>query len=750
MICFEYSFLEKVAEGVYRECVLHFIPHPYLRYKVNIMSKTGKSPRSRAVAKEFEESDSTFLSQIIQGSTIPTLVVNKDHICTHWNKAMENLTGHSAEEVVGTNKQWIAFYLEPRPTMADLIIDDQHNEIMRLYKDKARKSPLIEGAYEAEDFFPYKGEEGKWIFFTAAPIKGHEGTIIGSIETIWDITRSKQLQHESEIHIHQLSALWSIFSALSTSLDIEERCRIVIEKIIDTLDVDSAGIYLKEENSDFYVACSSGYSEAFYQKGSKVGPDGLVGEVAQKAETIIFEDVTVTNSPYREFALNEGLKSAIYFPLVSDEETFGVVRISSHTLRRFSDEDKDLFEVICNHVALAIENARLHHQTRMFSQSLEVKVQEKTKELDESYRELRRSEERYRTMFDADPNPIFIMDVNTFKILDINATALDCYGYSRDEFLSMSFADLGYDKKSELTEDLEQVSLNKSYFFPKRIHQRKGGDFFYVNAHISPVRFMEQDFLIATTTDITENVERETQLIQAGKMATLGTMAAGMAHEINQPLNVIQVCADFFLKTLKRNQDIDTLELTTMADEIRNNVQRAAGIINHMRDFARQSDAVSEKVNINDPIRDVFKVLGQQLRVHQVGLEMDLGDTLPCILADHNRLEQVFINLVSNAMDTLDEKSQTKDRGWEKILRIRSFSEDKQIVVTVFDNGQGIPENIIDKIFEPFFTTKDIGKGTGLGMSISYGIVKDYGGTITVKSTEGEGTAFELRFPVIE
>ena len=713
------------------------------------MLKAGKDKRLCAVPKEFEERERAFLSQIIQGSTIPTLVVNSDHICTHWNRAMENLTGYPAEEVVGTNRQWIAFYLKPRPTMADLIIDDLQEEIMKLYKHKCRKSSLIEGAYEAEDFFPGKGEAGKWIFFTAAPIKGSEGNIIGSIETIWDITQSKQLQHESESYIHQLSALCSISSALNTSLDIEESSRIAVDKIIANLDVDSAGIYLKEENSDFRVAYSSGYSESFYQTGSRVGPDGIVGEAAREGKTIIFEDVTIANTPYREFTLNEGLKSAACFPLVSNEEIFGVIKISSHTSRRFSDEDKDLFELIGNRVALAIENARLHHQTKMFSQSLELKVKEKTEELEESYRELRRSEERYRTMFDADPNPIFIMDIKTFQILDINATALDCYGYSRDEFLAMFFPDLGYDKNQELMEELKHVSLNQSHFYPKRIHQRKGGDYFYVNVHISPVRFMERDFLIATTTDITENVKKEAQLIQAGKMATLGTMAAGMAHEINQPLNVIQVCADFFLKILKKNKEISRLELTTMADEIKSSVQRAAGIITHMRDFTRQSGVVRGKLNINKPIRDVFKVLGQQLKVHQIELELDLDDKLPSILADHNRMEQVFINLVTNAMDTLDEEGRKGDQEWRKFLKIRSFSEGGQVIVTVSDNGAGIPGDIIDKIFEPFFTTKDVGKGTGLGMSISYGIVKDYGGTINVKSKSGRGTTFELKFPII-
>jgi C4-dicarboxylate-specific signal transduction histidine kinase len=253
--------------------------------------------------------------------------------------------------------------------------------------------------------------------------------------------------------------------------------------------------------------------------------------------------------------------------------------------------------------------------------------------------------------------------------------------------------------------------------------------------------------LIATTTDISESVEKETQLIQASKMTTLGTMAAGMAHEINQPLNVIQICADFFAKMIAKGSVISSEDLKTIAEDITANVARATGIIKHMRDFARQSDVVRTKVNINDPIKDVFKVLGHQLEVHQIGVKLDLDPHIPPIMAEHNRLEQVFINLVTNAVDAIDEKQAFAHQDGKRLLKIRSFHENGQVVVTVADTGAGMPREVINKIFEPFFTTKEVGKGTGLGVSISYGIVKDYNGTIDIASKVGQGTRFELRFP---
>jgi len=527
----------------------------------------------QVLERELVESERA-VAQIIQGSTIPTFVVNKYHIVTHWNRACEKLTGSSAGDIVGTDRQWVPFRQEKRPIMADVIIDDMKaDELERLYGDKWRKSALIEGAYEAEEFFPHLGESGKWLFFTAAPIKSPDGKIVGAIETLWDKTEDRKAEEERERHNRELSEL---------------------------------------------------------------------------------------------------------------------------------------------------------------------------------YEKYRKSEEKYRTLFDNDPNPTFIIDSETYEILDVNDRVLDCYGYSKDELLGMSFLEIGDKDDAKIAADLGKLARDRSILFSKKRHYKKGQKPFFVNVSACYANYVGTNVLIVSTTDITENIEKETQLIQAGKMTTLGVMAAGMAHEINQPLNVIQICADFFLKMLKKGEPIKDDDLKIMANDIVANVERAAGVIKHVRDFARQSEVVRSKVNINDPIRDVFKVLGNQLKVHQIQLELDLAPDLPHIMAEHNRLEQVFINLVTNAIDAMDEKAGLPDfKDSEKRLRITSFAENGIVVVTVSDTGVGIPEEVKDQIFEPFFTTKNIGKGTGLGVSISYGIVKDYDGTIEIESQVGKGATFKLSFPVL-
>jgi len=146
----------------------------------------------QAVEREIVERERA-LSQIIDGNTIPTFVINKDHIVTHWNRACENYFGYKAGEIVGTNKQWLPFRPEKRPIMADVIVDEmEEKEIDKYYGHSWRKSALIEGAYEAEEFFPHIGEKGKWLFFTASPIKNAGGKTVGSIETFWDTTERRE------------------------------------------------------------------------------------------------------------------------------------------------------------------------------------------------------------------------------------------------------------------------------------------------------------------------------------------------------------------------------------------------------------------------------------------------------------------------------------------------------------------------------------------------------------------------------
>jgi PAS domain S-box-containing protein len=371
-----------------------------------------------------------------------------------------------------------------------------------------------------------------------------------------------------------------------------------------------------------------------------------------------------------------------------------------------------------------------------------------TQRLQISEQELKASEEKYRSLFDNDPNPIFVFDRATFQIIDANIRATEKYGYAREELLEMSFRDLG---DPEDAEKIRSSVVEACIFLPKVRHRKKDGSVMHVDIHSCPREHLGEDVIIANIADITESIQAEAQLIQASKMATLGEMSAGVAHELNQPLNAIRIGSDLLKKMVDRGESLDPDLTSKVSGEIAAQVERAASIINHLREFGRKSDLDElEKVDINKPIRDVFTVLGQQLKLRQIKVNLDLDENISPILGVRNRLEQVFINLVMNARDSIEEKREMV-YGEEKegVLSIRSYQEDGKVVAVVRDNGNGMPESVKEKIFEPFFTTKEVTKGTGLGLSISYGIIKDYEGTIEVESIAGSGTIFKISFPAL-
>jgi C4-dicarboxylate-specific signal transduction histidine kinase len=250
--------------------------------------------------------------------------------------------------------------------------------------------------------------------------------------------------------------------------------------------------------------------------------------------------------------------------------------------------------------------------------------------------------------------------------------------------------------------------------------------------------------LIVRTVDITRRLKQEALLAQTGKMATLGEMATGVAHELNQPLNVIQVGTDFLTKMVRRGKKVSQDELFKVSRNISDQVERATNIVDHLREFGRKSDLRTHGVDLNEPVREVFTLLGQQLKLRGIKVNLQLERSLPEILADKNRLEQIFLNLITNARDAMEAK------GPEAIkeLRITTRKEGNSVLATVSDTGIGVPEYNQKKIFDPFYTTKEAGKGTGLGLSITYNLVKDFRGDIDLESAPDVGTTFTITFPI--
>ncbi|MDM8517868.1 PAS domain S-box protein, partial [Desulfobacterales bacterium HSG16] len=360
--------------------------------------------------------------------------------------------------------------------------------------------------------------------------------------------------------------------------------------------------------------------------------------------------------------------------------------------------------------------------------------------------ELQNSEKKYREFFNNIPNPVFVLDSDTFEVLDCNESVFTVYEYERDEILGKSFLNLFMDDERE---DYASI-LKKSEFINRVTQMDKKGRRLFVNIRVSPSEHRERKVFLVTTSDITKRLETEQQLAQASKMATLGEMATGVAHELNQPLTVIKTASSFIMKKLEAKKENENDPLYTMSSKINKNVDRASKIINHMRQFARKSEMRHREVRVDVVLEKALDMFSQQLKVRGIEVILNLSYGLPPVMADPDRLEQVFVNLLINARDAIEEKYEsTGEKNDRKItLKTKFDSERKIVIVDVCDTGAGIAKNIADKLFDPFFTTKEVGKGTGLGLSISYGIVKDFHGKIRVKSVEDKGACFIVELPV--
>ena len=257
-----------------------------------------------------------------------------------------------------------------------------------------------------------------------------------------------------------------------------------------------------------------------------------------------------------------------------------------------------------------------------------------------------------------------------------------------------------------------------------------------------------------------EAKELELQLLQSARLVSIGQMAAGVAHELNQPLTVISGAAEDLYLRLAEGLDLSPEQLRLKLRDVMEMSGRMEDTIEHLRVFSRDtSGEPGIPFSVNEAVRSSLKMIGAQLKNHGIALELDLAEGLPAVSGHPHQMEQVFLNLLANARDALDER-EMEGRGdpgpseaWRKQLRVQSRcarNGSRRVVIEVADNGSGMRPADQARVFEPFFTTKEAGRGTGLGLSISYAFVKNHGGEIACESRKGEGTVFRVTLPGAE
>lgn len=380
---------------------------------------------------------------------------------------------------------------------------------------------------------------------------------------------------------------------------------------------------------------------------------------------------------------------------------------------------------------------------------------------------------KYEAIFEHVSDAIFTVSAgNGFD--DANMAALEMTGYVKDEFMGLSLESLDPGSKvPSRTRPLSRAFLDTEGTYEDIAILCKDGQIRIVDLSVRKVSSQGKDLAIALLRDVTEKkrMEREVitkhqelrnaylelekknadlkstqeMLVQAGKMAALGELAAGIAHELNQPLMSIRGYAqelDYTLGLIQMDQAKKNETKLSLA-EIVSGADKMAKIISHLRTFTRKSTEDFETFDIQQPIEEALKMVSRQLQSHGIEVVRDFEAGVPAVYANALQLEQVFINMTTNARDAID----ATKRGRGKIS-IRTRKAGKFVEVRFQDDGIGMGEKTLSKAFNPFFTTKEVGKGMGLGLSLSYGMINKIHGSIRIESEEGRGTTFVIQVPV--
>jgi len=664
-----------------------------LRKEIQVARKAAEITAS-LVVKQFEETEKILhrfqvanaqRKAVLNSATqISIIATNKEGLITVFNTGAENLLGYRSEEIIGKKTPEIFHPAAELEAVSQKLNLSHGQEIKWL-------DVLFEYAMRGRPDkleLTYVRKDGTQFpaEMTVNGLVGPEGDISGVLCIAMDIAKKKRSER--------------------ALLESERKYRLLIRNLPNCVYKG----YL-DGSIDFFddkIEQITGYSKEEFLSRRKTWYDLVYHEDRQYAKEKLKQALRTDNSYIREY--------------------------------RFLSKNGDIIWVQDGGQIIYGENGEIEFISGAFLDITERKLAEKA---------LHESEEKYRSIFNSGPNPIFVLDRKTLEILDANPMAEETYGYAKEEMRGRSFSFLGpVDDINTRLVEFDQDDWPEACVVGSKVqHYKKSNIPFYVRVTACPIRYKDRDAVILATTDLTEMLEKEAQLLQASKMTTLGEMSAGIAHELNQPLNAIKMGSDYVTMMVENRKKIAENDLVEVATQISEQVNRAVEIINRLREFGRKPDFAKKKVDLNRAVRVIYGIVNQQLGLQNIKLELDLAENLAPILAHDTRIEQVIFNLVTNARDAINQKRESGLANEDHAITIRSFTENEWAVVVVTDTGIGIPADVKNKVFEPFFTTKEVGRGMGLGLSITYGIVRDYNGKIEIQTKEDLGSSFRLMFP---
>jgi PAS domain S-box-containing protein len=394
---------------------------------------------------------------------------------------------------------------------------------------------------------------------------------------------------------------------------------------------------------------------------------------------------------------------------------------------------------ILNELMLQYDLEEERNKLVNYSGQLEGLVAERTKELS-------LSEKRYRELFDNANDGIAVIDKDGI-IINVNQKFCELHGFERSSLIGLHFELLeAKNREDEKVEWLKRILNGEALVYEVK-HYRKDGSTILLEVSSKGIDIGGELYVQSFHRNITEKKQLQEQLLQSQKMESVGLLAGGIAHDFNNILTAILGHTDL----LHECTGLDDKARASLRI-VENSARKAGQIVSKLLSFSRTANFEIRPVNVNDVIKDAVELCNSMSRNRKVQITMNINKNIPFIHADSNQMEQVLMNLLVNAMDAMPDGGiitiSTEFINLERDSHIHLvLNPGRYILMKVTDTGSGIPEEIKDKIFNPFFTTKGHGKGTGLGLAMVYGIIKEHRGIVNVKTKLGEGTTFEIYLP---
>jgi PAS domain S-box-containing protein len=654
---------------------------------------------------------------IIEGSPIPTFVIDRDHRIILWNKACAELTGLERADMIGTDRQYIPFYGpdEKRPVIADLIVDQDMKGLEQFYgSKKVRSSEKVEGAYEARDYYENLGGKPRHLYFLAAPIFDEKGQIIAAIETLQDVSQevemAQHLRDSQEQLAREKKTIEGVIEGSPIPMFVIDRSHRII--FWNRAFTDMSGYEGKE-----MIGTDRQYLP-FYKEKRPVIADLIVDDDVEGLEKYYgkkrVRPSAVVQGAYeaRDYYEDLGGKPRhLYFLAAPIFDERGEIIAAIETLQDVTREEemarnmKEYAETLENEVT---ENVNLRHQIEAVHNYL-------------------------RSIVESSPDNLFDLGPDG-TVNFISRTPKYIPGLTAEQVQGRHFQDLvGPEHRDDVMARFEEAKRGIFTPFEMEVSLSDGAK---RNLLLTARPLQGTDRLVVVQRDITEFKELEKRFYESQKLAAVGQLSAGIAHEVRNPLSSIKMSLQILEKRMRpEGNDLKRFRIA------QREVEHLENLVNDVLIFARPEEPRKRLTDIRRILENAMEMVEKSVADKNIQVEYRFPAPLPSVAVDGAMLEQAFLNLYRNAIDAME-------TGGTLVVGARSLRENGHaaLAVEVADNGCGIDDEEMPHLFNPFFTRKSY--GTGLGLTQVKKIVDLHQGSIEIRSHKGEGTRVIVTLPV--